>query len=65
MAVNVAVETIHPNGTRDMKVIDHDDHASRVWLGRHCFWAMRNGRTVLTGPTSAPVSYVPKEEIAA
>lgn len=26
---------------------------SRVWLGRHCFWAFRNGREIRTGPIPA------------
>lgn len=30
--------------------INHADHADRVWLGKHCFWAMRNGREVSTRP---------------
>ena len=42
--------------TRDMKsgavtsrkTIDHNDREARVWLGRHCFWAFRNGHSVET-----------------
>lgn len=30
------------------KTIDHNDRDDRVWLGRHCFWAFRNGRSVET-----------------
>lgn len=30
------------------KVIDHNSHDDRVWLGRHCFWAFRNGRSITT-----------------
>ena len=32
------------------KIIDHDDRSDRIWLGKHCFWAFRNGRHVQTGP---------------
>ena len=32
------------------KVIDHDDRDDRVWLGKHCFWAFRNGRSIETIP---------------
>lgn len=32
------------------KVIDHDDREDRVWLGRHCYWAFRNGRSITTEP---------------
>jgi hypothetical protein len=30
------------------KVIDHNNREDRVWLGKHCFWAFRNGRSVKT-----------------
>lgn len=61
MPCNVSVTTTHPDGKRDIKVIDHDDHDHRVWLGKHAYWAMRSGREVTTAPTSAPVTYVKKE----
>ena len=32
------------------KVIDHDKRDDRVWLGKHCFWAFRNGRSITTEP---------------
>ena len=32
------------------KIIDHDNSSDRKWLGSHCFWAMRNGRRVVTTP---------------
>jgi hypothetical protein len=32
------------------RVIDHNNHHDRVWLGKHCFWAFRNGRGVQTEP---------------
>jgi hypothetical protein len=61
MTTHVSVETLNlETGHRDMKVIDHDEHNSRVWLGRHCYWGMRNGYQVTTGPTSAPVTYRPQ-----
>src|SRR3546814_2677020 len=31
-----------------MKVIDHDKSSDRKWLATHCFWAMRNGRQVIS-----------------
>lgn len=37
------------NRTRT-KVIDHDDPGHRVWLGKHCFWAFRNGHSIKTTP---------------
>src|SRR3546814_15951953 len=33
-----------------MKVIDHDKSSDRKWLATHCFWAMRNGRQVISTP---------------
>lgn len=35
------------------KTIDHNNRDDRVWLGKHCFWAFRNGRSVTTEPASA------------
>lgn len=32
------------------KIIDHADSSDRKWLGTHCYWAMRNGRKVVTYP---------------
>lgn len=32
------------------KVIDHDSHSDRVWLGKHSFWCMRNNHSVMTAP---------------
>lgn len=32
------------------KVIDHDNRDDRVWLGKHCFWAFRSGRSITTEP---------------
>ncbi|HHQ2714289.1 hypothetical protein CAZ10_10175 [Pseudomonas aeruginosa] len=32
------------------KIIDHNDREQRQWLGKHCFWAVRNNHSVLTTP---------------
>lgn len=40
-------------GKVDRRVIDHDDFEDRKWLGKHCFWAMRNGKSVETRPYEA------------
>lgn len=34
----------------DDRVIDHNKTADRQWLGKHCFWAFRNGHGVQTSP---------------
>lgn len=31
-------------------VIDHDSRDQREWLGKHCYWAMRNAHSVKTSP---------------
>ena len=48
--VEVVTESLTDPNHITQKVIDHDEHDSRVWLGRHCFWAMRNGFAVHTRP---------------
>lgn len=35
------------------RTIDHNVHQDRVWLGKHCYWAFRNGRGVETEPLSS------------
>lgn len=30
------------------RTIDHENREDRVWLGRHCYWAFRNGHAVIT-----------------
>lgn len=32
------------------RTIDHSDKRDRIWLGKHCYWAFRNGRGVDTKP---------------
>lgn len=34
------------------RIIDHNVHNDRVWLGKHCFWAFRNGIGVETEPVT-------------
>ena len=46
----IVVETWRNNGGRreSVRTIDYNNREERVWLARHCFWAFRNGRTVVT-----------------
>ena len=46
----VTIDLLDPNNPDQTKEIDHNDHDDRVWLGKHCFWAMRNNREVRTYP---------------
>lgn len=32
------------------KVVDHAIHSDRMWLGNHCYWALRNERMIETLP---------------
>lgn len=32
------------------KVINHNNKEDRVWLGKHCYWAFRNERMIITYP---------------
>lgn len=51
--LDIEVITIHPGGRRQRKVINHNDHDDRVWLGKHCFWAFRNGVEIRTRAVDA------------
>lgn len=44
------VTTDLKTGKLSVREIDHDDFEDRKWLGKHCFWAMRNGYSVETSP---------------
>ena len=37
-------------GQTKERTINHANKKSRIWLGKHAFWAFRNGHAVLTGP---------------
>ncbi len=37
-------------GKTSRRTIDHDNRDDRIWLGKHCYWAMRNGCEVTTIP---------------
>lgn len=41
-------------------VIDHDNYNHREWLGRHVYWAFRNGRSITTYPTDERITFVEK-----
>lgn len=48
----VVVETwdVKTDKTEAATTIDHGNHHSRVWLGKHCMWAVRNGKGVTIYP---------------
>lgn len=57
---HVLVETYCKGRREASVVVDHDDAEHRRWMGRHCFWAFRNGREVRTSATEKPVNFVVK-----
>lgn len=57
--VHVTTSCLSDDSPRQHVVIDHDDAEHRTWLGKHCFWAMRNNRQVCTYPTDEPVTFKP------
>lgn len=44
--------TVESNGEdcEKWRVIDHNNHDDRKWLGNHCFWAFNNGRGIAAKP---------------
>ena len=42
--------TNNDTGEIESKNIDHNSYDDRKWLGKHCYWAVRNNRTVTTIP---------------
>ena len=44
------VTTCLETGAASERIIDHGNHQQRQWLGRHCYWAIRNNHSVLTTP---------------
>jgi hypothetical protein len=60
--VNVLVDTYRAGRLETSCVVDHDNPKHRQWMGRHCFWAFRNGREVRTKATDLPVTFVEREK---
>ena len=54
MILPLTVETwiVETDEMETSKVIDHADHADRVWLGKHSHWAFRNGRGIVCRPVT-------------
>lgn len=49
--VYVRVDTVNlETDEKTTRFIDHNSREDRVWLGKHCFWAMRNNHRVTTEP---------------
>ena len=48
----VMVMTIDNNSgeVEQERIIDHHRRSDRTWLGKHSFWALCNGKAVLTAP---------------
>jgi len=51
MTTQVKVTTTDlASNEQQVRYIDHNIPEDRQWLGKHAFWAMRNGASVLTEP---------------
>jgi len=52
MRVMIEVETYDGDSdeAESVRTIDHNDTLHRQWLAKHCWWALRNNRTVVTTP---------------
>ena len=50
MALNVTCETVdlETQQIEGVRIIDHTIAEHRQWLGRHAYWAMRNGKMLRT-----------------
>ncbi|WPE19913.1 hypothetical protein [Shinella zoogloeoides] len=58
--VHVTTRPVDSDAPGKHVVIDHDVPEHRHWLGKHCFWAFRNGHVITTYPTDEAVTYRPK-----
>lgn len=58
--VHVTTRPLDSDAPGKHVVIDHNVQEHRSWLGKHCFWAFRNGHSVTTYPTDEAVNYRPK-----
>lgn len=47
----LVVETYFNSSCESFRHVDHNSREDRVWLGKHCFWAFRNGRAIVTYPS--------------
>lgn len=58
--IYVMVSTYRASGVEN-RVMDHANKDDRVWLAKHCFWALRSGVAVKTTPISAEEARKQKE----
>lgn len=50
----IVVETWRNGNWRESaRTINHNNREERVWLAKHCFWAFRNNRAVVTYPADS------------
>lgn len=59
--VFIRVETWHNGAMESIREGDHADREFRQWMGKHAFWAMRNGREMRTIPVSVAHSIAKAE----
>lgn len=51
-AIMLTVRVFNPvnDEIEDERTVDHADKMARIWLGKHLFWAIRNGYGVEIEP---------------
>lgn len=59
--VKVHIRELNSDTPTEIVTIDHENADHRKWLGRMCFWAFRNNRSVFTEPTKDPVTFIEKK----
>lgn len=57
--IAVLTQTVNDGEIEQQKIIDHNRHEDRVWLGKHSFWAMRNNRVITTVPIASHDAELP------
>ncbi len=50
LLISVLTKNLATDEIESEKTIDHNNREDRQWLGKHCFWAFRNGRGIQTQP---------------
>lgn len=48
--IRVSTIILETGQVESVRWMNHYSKEDRVWLGRHCYWAFRNGRSILTEP---------------
>lgn len=61
LPVAVVTRKMDSDEPSNTKIVDHNNPMHRRWMGRHCFWAFRNGHSITSYQTDEPVNFWPKD----